>query len=190
MEADGMKQAGRELKIIMAAAGIFLTAAVVINIAGYIFDCRYLSVFSAAGAADKYEVKSRLLSEAMDDIGVCSAKDAALVWAKGLYIRSGALQYSVMSKELKREYERLLEKNAPNWVTGVSSPWIESYSVESIRDLNGRSIVSIVFSTLSSTGPAGEYEAELSIAREGAFWRIEDIDAEKALSPYMGTGGE
>lgn len=189
MEADGMKHARRELKIIMAAAGVFLAAAFVINIAGYIFDCRYLSVFATAGAADKYEVRSRLLSEAMDDVGVCSAGDAALVWAKGLYIRSGALQYSVMSKELKREYEKRLEKNAPNWVTGVSSPWIEDYSIESIRDLDGRSIVTIVFSTLSSTGPAGELRAKLCIAREGAFWRIEYIDAEKGLSPYMGTGG-
>lgn len=184
-----MKLTTRKLKLIAAAAGIYLAAVLVINVVGYIFDFRYISVFAASGAADKYEVRSGLLCAAMDDVGVCSAKDAALVWAKGLELRSGALQYCVMSKELKSEYEKQLEKNAPNWVTGVSSPWIEDYSIESIKDSGDRSVITLVFSTLASTGPVGEYEAELTIGREGGFWRITGIDAERGLSPYMGTGG-
>ena len=62
-----------------------------INILGLVFDYRYISVFAAAEDADTYEVRSRLLMEAMEDIGVCSPEQAALVWAKGLKMRSAAL---------------------------------------------------------------------------------------------------
>lgn len=184
-----MKLTRQKLRVMTAAAGICLAAVIAVNVFGYIFDCRHVSIFAAAQDADKYEVRSRLLTEAMREVGVCSAHGAAAVWAKGVESRSGAMQYSVMSAALKIQYAKQLEKNAPNWVTGVSSPWIEDYSIESVNESDGCSIMRLVFLVLSSTGPAGEYEARLTIIGEDGFWRIESIDAEPGLSPYMGAGG-
>lgn len=165
---------------------IFILAFALINITGLILDCRYISVFAAAKDANMYELRSRLLMQAMDDVGVCTPEEAALVWAKGLYMRSAALQYSVMSDELKKEYAQKLENNAPNWVTGVSSPWVESYKITGIETKNKDRIIKLLFSTLASAGPAGDYMAMLTVSPEGGFWRIKRISADSGLYPYTG----
>ncbi|HBT16583.1 MAG TPA: hypothetical protein DEB05_06460, partial [Firmicutes bacterium] len=52
---------------------------------------------------------------------------AAKTWAEGVKTRNGAMQYVVMSSNLRKEfYKQFMEAN---WSTGVSSPWIESYKV-------------------------------------------------------------
>ena len=128
----------------------------------------------------EHEIRCRLLMESFNHIGACSPEDAALIWAEGLKIRSGALQYAVMSSELKESYEKQLEKSSPNWVTGISSPWIDSYRIIMSKEES----IELIFSTFTSTGPAGDYRALLKIAKEGKFWRITDISADPGLYPY------
>ncbi|MGI6161228.1 MAG: hypothetical protein ACOYJD_04280 [Christensenellales bacterium] len=138
-----------------------------------------------SGGVNDAEVRSRLLMEAMDYVGVCDATDAAGVWASGLKQRSAALQYSVMDAVLKAEYAKQLETAAPNWVTGMSSPWVKSYSIIDIQTPDeNTSIIRIVFSTATSTGVAGDYEAVLTLTRQEPFWRITGIDADEGLYPY------
>lgn len=170
------------LKYIIALSVILI----LINIVGLIFNCRYISIFAAAHDADTYEIRSRLLMEAMNDIGACSPQQAALTWAKGLKMRSAALQYSVMSKKLKEEYARELEKNNPNWVTGISSPWVESYEIAGIKTKEDTFTIKMLISTRTSTGPAGDYVALLTVSPEDGFWRIKEITADRELSPYTG----
>lgn len=168
-------------------AGVCLLLIALFNMIGYLFDCKYISVFAAMAEVDKYEVRSQLLMEAMDQVGVCIPEEAAEVWANGLKTRSAALQYSVMDKELKTEYAKRWEENAPNWVTGVSSPWVTSYQIVRIDAPEEDSrIIKLIFSTETSTGPAGDYNAILSVIREGDFWRITEISADKGLYPYTG----
>lgn len=157
------------------------------NIIGYLFDCEYLSVITAANQVNKYEVRSHLLMSAMNRVGVCSPKEAAEIWASGLEERSAALQYSVMSKQLRTEYARQLETNAPNWVTGMSSPWVQSFKIiKTESPTENLKIIELLFSTATSTGPAGNYSAVLQIARENSFWQITKASIGDELIPYTG----
>ncbi len=52
---------------------------------------------------------------------------AAKTWAEGVKTRNGALQYAVMSAELREAvYSDFVKLN---WATGTSSPWIQDYEV-------------------------------------------------------------
>lgn len=169
------------------AAGACLLTLILLNAAGYFLDGKSISVFAAAAEINRYEVRSELLMEAVRRVGVCSPEDAARVWADGLKTRSAALQYSVMRLPLQNEYARQLEKTAPNWVTGVSSPWIDGYQIIRVEDpAQDCRIVKMRFFTETSTGPAGKYEAILTLKREDAFWRIAKISMDEGLYPYTG----
>ncbi|HHV51598.1 MAG TPA: hypothetical protein GXX54_07870 [Clostridiales bacterium] len=175
----------RNLILPIILAFVLITA--LINIAGYLLDFPYISVIAAASQAEKYEIRSRLLMEAMDMVGACEPKTAAEIWASGLVKRSAALQYSVMAKELKAEYARQLEETAPNWVTGVSSPWVDSYKILNIKDSNqNQKTIEIEFALATSTGPAGEYNATLYLTQDGEFWRISNLSFDGELFPYIG----
>lgn len=165
----------------------FCLLIILLNVIGYIFNCTDNNIFVDVVEENKYEVRSKLLMEAMEHVGVCNMEDTAKIWANGLKIRSAALQYSVLSKELKEKYVKQLDESAPNWVTGMSSPWIESYQINRIYP-SGKNLYSIklTFLTATSTGPAGEYIAILTVYREGDFWRITKISMAQELYPYTG----
>jgi hypothetical protein len=55
---------------------------------------------------------------------------AAKSYAEGVKTRNGALQYAVMSPELRSEHYS--EFAGLGWVTGVSSPWVESYEIREL----------------------------------------------------------
>ncbi len=174
-------------RLVATFIGLFVLIAVVINGIGYVLDLKYVSVFAAARQIDKYQVRSELLMDAMEDVGVCCAEDAANVWASGLKKRSAALQYSVMTTELKKVYAKQLDSVFPNWVTGVSSPWVDSYKITKTEKVNENTyIFNILFSTKTSTGPAGDYSAILTVIKEDGFWRVTKIDADKQLYAYTG----
>jgi hypothetical protein len=136
---------------------------------------------------NKYEIRSDLLIAAMDNVGVCSAEEAVNVWSNGLKMRSAAMQYSVMTKELKTQYKAELEKTFPNWVTGISSPWVDSFKIIEFTKKNDNTYTfHITFTTKTSTGPAGNYNAILNVIHEQSFWRIYNISTDKQLSVYTG----
>ncbi|MCA1993331.1 MAG: hypothetical protein LDL41_15015 [Coleofasciculus sp. S288] len=56
-----------------------------------------------------------------------TAEEAVLTWARGVKTRNGALQFAVFSPELRSKREA--DYVAANWVTGASSPWVESYKI-------------------------------------------------------------
>lgn len=137
--------------------------------------------------ADIYRTRSDLLIAAMDFVGVCSAYDAVNVWSNAVVMRSGAMQYSVMTKQLKNTYQKQLENTFPNWVTGVSSPWISGYKITGIDKTDNLTIIySLLFSAKTSTGPAGEYTAVLTVKKEGNFYQISNIYTDEGLYIYTG----
>ena len=90
-----------------------------------------------------------------------------------------------MNEELKKEYAMQLDENAPNWATGISSPWVESYKIVNTKmSSSERYMFELSFSLATSAGPVGDYKATLTVAKEGDFWRIVKIEADKALYPY------
>lgn len=175
-----------KIRFLCAAVLICLLASYALfDIAGHALGFAYTGVMSQLSNESDYEVRSRLLMEAMDKVGVCDAQEAAEIWASGLVQRSAALQYVVMNRELKESYALGLQKNAPNWVTGLSSPWVQGYGILEIQEPGENvRIVSIMFFTATSTGPAAKYKATLHLEREAGFWRIAEIDADDGLYPY------
>lgn len=170
---------------------LFISGLILLNVMGYFLDLEYVSVIAAMEEINKYEVRSRLLMQAMEEVGVCTPEKAAEVWAKGLITRNAAMQYSVMSEKLKEEYEKQLEENFPNWVTGVSSPWVENYEIVKTESTDKNTyIFHLRIFTKTSTGPAGEYKAILTVEYGNGFWRITKISADKELSVYTGFDPE
>lgn len=134
-----------------------------------------------------YDIRSGLLMAATDYVGVFTPEDAVEVWATGLKERSAALQYTVMTLKRKKAYAHMLENNTPNWVTGVSSPWIESYTISNKETLaNGGFLFDLKFDTATSDGFWGSYRANIIVVNENDFWRIADIKADKELNIYTG----
>jgi len=65
----------------------------------------------AASANDECAManaKAELFQRAIDEFGALTPDDAALLWGKGVKERNGALQYAVMSNELKKLYKEHL----------------------------------------------------------------------------------
>lgn len=142
---------------------------------------------SSKHKSSRSEINNKLLLEAMNNLGVYTPTEVAKIWASGLKNRNAALQYSVMNDELKEKYKIDLEKNAPNWVTGFSSPWIDSYSILSIKNPSlDVYIVEILFYFSTSVGHYGSSKAFLNISRNNSFFLINKISMEDFLYPYTG----
>ncbi len=168
-----------------AAIAVWLVAAILGEFG--LCDLTYVNILEALAQPqpNDFEVRSRLLMEATDFVGICCSEDTALTWAEGLRVRSAALQYAVMSAPLKDEYARQLNDTAPNWVTGVSSPFVSGYQITNTEAISKTlQRITLRFSLATSVGTAGEASAVLDIAQEGSFWRIVHIDADEALFPY------
>lgn len=144
-------------------------------------------ILAASGEIDKYQVRSELLMDAMEKVGVCRPEAAAEVWAEGLRRRSAAIQYSVMSEGLRKEYAAQLEESAPNWVTGMSSPWVNSWEiVRTEHPSEDRRIFWLSVFTISFVGPEEACRAVLTVSKEGDFWRITGLDTDEGLYGYTG----
>lgn len=147
----------------------------------------YVSAFAYTSEPNRYEVRNELLLKAMEKIGACSPEDAAEIWANGLKTRSAAEQYAVMSPALKQEYAKQLEESAPMWVTGVSSPWIDTYRTVLVeKPEEKRQIHHLMFTTQSSTGPGPTVTAILTLERQDGYWRIAGIEGGTDLEAYTG----
>lgn len=159
----------------------------------YIVLAICLSTSSAAAIApehktDMYRVRYELLIKAMDHIGVSSPEAAIEVWVKGLESRNAAIQYSVMSEELKKEYKKHLDQHASNWVTGMSSPSVDSYRIINVENQGeSKRLYNLAIITVSSTGIGDDtYIVAVTVNREKGFWCITRINSDEGLYPYMG----
>ncbi len=143
------------------------------------------TVTAQPGMVDPYQTRYELLCEATRYTGVIGPEQAATVWATGLQSRSAALQYTVMTAALQEDYARQLDAQGSNWVTGMSSPWVDNFAIyESRQSDDSHTVVSLIFDTMTSAGPDDSYKARLWIVREGEFWRIEKIRQDEGLYPY------
>jgi len=126
--------------------------------------------------------KAELFQKAIGEFGALTPENAALLWSKGVQERNGALQYAVMSDELKTVYKEHLDKNYPAWVTGFSSPWVEKYEIiESKPVSKGEYVVTMQFSLATSAGSEGKYLAKLSIIKGGSYWMINNVAGDEMI---------
>jgi hypothetical protein len=98
--------------------------------------------------------------------GDAEKSELARRWAEAVKMRDGKAQYALMSISLQEKVRGGFE--AMNWVTGVSSPWVEAYKV-----VDGDFSVTFVLAT--STGSAGNYSQRLSFIKEDGVLRIDAI---------------
>ncbi|MGE5629463.1 MAG: hypothetical protein ACM3TR_00025 [Caulobacteraceae bacterium] len=103
---------------------------------------------------------------------------AAKSWAEGVKTRNGALQYAVMSPDLRSEYYS--EFAGLGWVTGVSSPWVESYEIREVyRKDNDIYRFEVVFTYTDSTKSritAREYVTAGNFNGSWFITAIENVD--------------
>lgn len=75
---------------------------------------------------DKLQRQVALLE---NSVAANTPREAVETWAKGVKERNGALQYAILSPELREQKRNNYE--SCGWVTGVSSPWIKDYHIVS-----------------------------------------------------------
>jgi len=142
-------------------------------------------ITAAPGQVDPYKTRAELLMDAASYIGVCMPEQAAAIWVKGLEQRSAALQYVVMTDALKKKYAQQLDALRSNWVTGMSSPWVNGYTITEIKKPDDtHAEIGLIIETMASHGRPEYYRARLRLVREGDFWRIEQIQADEGLYWY------
>ena len=138
-----------------------------------------------ASPIDIYKTRSELLMEATNHTGVFTPEEAASVWATGLYKRSAALQYTVMTESLKKQYANSLDKWGSNWVTGQSSPSVMSFTITNVtKPDETHAKVNLKFEVGSPSTASKFHDATLWLVRESEFWRIERIWTDQVLSAY------
>lgn len=137
------------------------------------------------GQANPYKTRSELLMDATKYTGVNSPEAVAEVWATGLKDRSAALQYTVMTAKLQKEYAEQLDELRSNWVTGVSSPWVQSFSITDVTKTDDLHVkLKLKVEVVATKTPSQYYYAKLWLIREGDFWRIERIWTDDELYTY------
>lgn len=139
----------------------------------------------APGQVNPYKTRSELLMDATAYTGVFTPEQAAVVWAKGLEVRSAAMQYIVMTDKLKKEYAEQLDTLRSNWVTGMSSPWVQSFTITEVKTPDDtHAEIGLKFETMAGGIPPEFFDAKLWLVNESGFWRIDRIWTDKGLYYY------
>jgi hypothetical protein len=82
-----------------------------------------------------------------------TAREAALSWAKAVKTRNGALQFAILAPELRGKMQA--DYVQQNWVTGASSPWVQSYKITRQVQQGGSWEFEIQYQMMTSGGSAG-----------------------------------
>jgi hypothetical protein len=128
---------------------------------------------------NQLEEQLRMLEQA---IVPTTPEETIQTWAKSVQLRNGALQYALGTQGLKEGLKTSLEQF--HWVTGASSPWVETYKVVNKEEKRDESIEYVVeFDLVTSSGKAGKDQAVLSLIKHGDQWLIRGISpaSEKAI---------
>lgn len=70
---------------------------------------------------------------------------------------------------------------SPTWVTGVSSPWVDEYTVTEVKGGENKRQFIVRFDLKTSTGPAGSSVSRVTVEQRGNYWYI------AAVRPYPGV---
>lgn len=133
-----------------------------------------LSIEAKRTETDQAQV--RLLEEALAPE---DPLNAAQTWAEGVKTRNGALQYAMMSSELKKEYFAKFVDS--NWSTGTSSPLVENYEIiERYSFNNERYRFEINFTYTDSTKESFSTTEYVTIANFDGNWLVSAIEKVEA----------
>ena len=138
------------------------------------FDKKENSVQLYNTEKNKLEESLMLFQEFMEEYNPQKPEEVAQLWAKGVKTRNGSVQYAALNKQLKENFKEVMDKRG-SWVTGFSSPWIESYNItkEKVDELTWK--YNISFKAVTSASDTYIWHATLVIGKENGKWRITDI---------------
>lgn len=100
-----------------------------------------------------------------------TAEDAVNMYAEAVETRNGAVQYGLLSDELRDE--KYNEFKELGFVTGTSSPWVDSYEIENIGDNSFK----IIFNLRTSV-PTDVITTTVNVKliQDGEYWRVSSIE--------------
>ncbi|CAG7648574.1 copper amine oxidase N-terminal domain-containing protein [Paenibacillus allorhizosphaerae] len=106
-----------------------------------------------------------------------SADKAVEAWAEAVKNRNGAVQYALLSSDIQTQTLKSYEEM--HWVTGLSSPWVDSFKVTGgVEDGNGAAAsYDIVFQLKTSTGSAGEGSVKVTLGMKDGKWLITGLQS-------------
>lgn len=102
-------------------------------------------------------------------------EQAAQKYAEGVKTRNGAVQYSMLTPNLQEQKKSTFEEMG--WVTGVSSPWVEKYTINKgtqVSEGQWKFTVSYVYNT-SDNEPSTE-EEHMTIIKVKDHWYVSKIE--------------
>jgi hypothetical protein len=119
-------------------------------------------------------------------IAPASADEAIKLWAQSVKNRNGAVQYALLSPELQSQTAKAYEDM--NWVTGLSSPWVDSYQVsDGVQAENAGTGYDVTFQLKTSTGSAGEGTVKVTVgSQQDGKWLITGLQAASGADTLNG----
>lgn len=125
-----------------------------------------------AQAPDKTDMRVDGLERALAANDPVSAAQA---WAEGVKTRNGALQYAVMTPELKKEWYQQLAEN--NWVTGTSSPWADKYEIMEKSKIDQETIkYEVAFTYTDSTQKTYVTKDYVTVEKQDGKWYVSALE--------------
>ncbi len=110
-----------------------------------------------------------------------SVQTIAEKWAEAVKKRDGKAQFNLLSPKCQSAgYD---EFSSNYWVTGMSSPWVDSYEIS--VDKNS---ATVTYRYATSTGFAGFYAQTLSFVKQNGKYLIDSFSEPKEV-PAAGSGG-
>jgi Copper amine oxidase N-terminal domain./Protein of unknown function (DUF3298). len=90
-------------------------------------------------------------------------------YAEAVKRRNGAVQYGLFTDKYRDE--NYVNFSVGNFVTGVSSPWVESYDIAKTGD----NLYKITFHATTSAKDKYDYVTEVALEKSGENWRISSV---------------
>lgn len=101
-------------------------------------------------------------------------EEAVDKWASSVKGRNGAVQFAILSPELKEKLHTKYEEMM--WVTGTSSPWVNRFTISDEQKISEEERkYNVQFELATSTGSAGNYKVEVIVKKYSDKWYIVQI---------------
>ncbi|MPM81669.1 hypothetical protein SDC9_128726 [bioreactor metagenome] len=135
------------------------------------WDAKTNSVIIDSTELEAQKMRINLLEQALEPK---TQLDAINSYAEAVKMRNGAWQYAIMSPELKKEnYEGFVSFN---WVTGTSSPWIESYEIKEQYKSNRTFRYEVDFTCTDSTNSKFTQKVYVTMKEFDGTWLVSAIE--------------
>lgn len=96
------------------------------------------------------------LAKTEDALIPASPEEAMNLWGRGEQARNGALQYTALSPDLRRQVDKSILEDSKFgfWVTGMSSPWVGPIAVQEEKKLSDTATeFTVTFPEVTSAPP-------------------------------------